>query len=74
MSRAINLTVPHDSVTTACRQLKVGISAIESLPSGGTRVVMDTSEGAEALRVKLKTKIVKGQVTRSPLFPVHRPW
>lgn len=68
MSRAINLNATEDAVRTACTSLSVQISAIEPLLSGGTRVVLSTSVGAEALRTKMKTKIMLGRVERSPFY------
>ncbi|MBB5687092.1 hypothetical protein [Sphingobium boeckii] len=68
MSRAINLNATEDAVRTACTSLSVQISAIEPLLSGGTRVVLSTSVGAEALRIKMKTKIMQGRVERSPFY------
>lgn len=68
MSRAINLNATEDAVRTACTSLSVQISAIEPLLSGGTRVVLATSVGAEALRTKMKTKILQGRVERSPFY------
>ena len=68
MSRAINLNATEDAVRTACTSLSVQISAIEPLLSGGTRVVCVTSLGADALRAKMKTKIMEGRVERSPYY------
>ena len=68
MSRAINLNATEDAVRTACTNLSVVISAIEPLVSGGTRVVCATSVGADALRVKMRTKIMTGRVERSPFY------
>ena len=40
------------------------ISAIESLPKGGTRVVMMNGDDAEAMRRVFGNKILTGTVTR----------
>lgn len=74
MSRALHIDDAEASVSETCRQLGIAISAIEPLLSGGTRVVCATSIGAHTLRTKLKTKLIEGRVTRSPLFLARRPW
>jgi len=68
MSRAMNLTSTQDEVTAACRSLNIATTAIEALIPSGTRVVCKTSEGALALRNKLKSAVITGAVTRSPRF------
>lgn len=74
MSRAININETEASITETCKQLSITISAIEPLLSGGTRVVCASSDGALALRRKLKSKLLDGPVRRSPLFLAKRAW
>lgn len=64
MSRAMNLTLAEDKVNTACRTAGVAISAIETLQSGGTRLVCVTGEGAETMRRRLAKHIITGEVSR----------
>jgi hypothetical protein len=55
-------------VTDSCRKHDVGISAIESLVSGGTRLVTMSADGAEKMRTKLKRELIKDDVERTPLY------
>ena len=64
MSRAINLTLPQADVTAACLKAGVSISAIETLPSGGTHLVCTNAAGAEEMRTKFKDQIISGRVKR----------
>ncbi|MBB5711897.1 hypothetical protein [Sphingomonas xinjiangensis] len=66
MSRAININAPQDHVIAACAKRKVAISAIETLPSGGTRVVMNNAADTAIMAAAYRTKIISGQVTRTP--------
>jgi hypothetical protein len=68
MSRAINLTMVETEVVAICRDAGVSISAIETLPSGGTHLVCTTSEGAEEMRLKLGDHIITGAVKRFPFY------
>ncbi len=70
----MNLDASQDAVVAACTSAKIGISAIEPLTSGGTRVVCLTREGADKLRQTMKSKLIDGRVKRSPLFLAQRPW
>ena len=64
MSRAMNLQLPEENVRERCKKSGVSISAIEVLPSGGTRLVCTTGEGADEMRLKLKGHIIQGAVQR----------
>lgn len=64
MSRAMNLDVPEADVLASCEKHGKGISTIETLISGGTRLVMNNGDDAEFMRKLYKTKILEGQVTR----------
>ena len=68
MSRAINLSLPEADVRTGCTKNRVSISAIESLPSGGTRLVCTTSEGAEEIRLRFRNHVIAGPVKRFPFY------
>ena len=48
---------------------QVGVSAIEPLPQGGVRLVCMSMAGADTMRRKLKSAIIKGDVVRAR----HRP-
>ena len=66
MSRAINVNAPQDHVVATCATKKLGISAIETLHSGGTRVVMNNAVDAAEVVKFYKTKVIAGPVTRTP--------
>lgn len=55
--------------TARCTTENVGISAIEPLLTGGVRLVCMSSDGAERIRSKFKSKLINGEVTREK----HRP-
>lgn len=74
MSRALNVSLAEAAVTETCRKLDIGVSAIEALPSGGTRVVCLTGDGAGILRAKFKKSLIDDRTARSPLFLARRPW
>lgn len=64
MSRAINISLSQAEVTAHCTAAKAAISAIEVLPSGGTHVVLVTSDGADAVRARCKKHLIQGRVKR----------
>jgi hypothetical protein len=66
MSRAININAPHDQVIAACAKRKVPISAIETLHSGGTRVVMNNADDTAIMVKAFGSKVIRGPVTRTP--------
>ncbi|MGI8704283.1 MAG: hypothetical protein ACR2JJ_00520 [Sphingomicrobium sp.] len=69
MSRTINLSLDEGAVIAKCQTAKVGVSAIETLPSGGVRLVCMSTDGADRLRRKLKSHLIKGDVARSHYRP-----
>ena len=69
MSRAINLSLNESEAMAKCQSAKVGISAIEPLPSGGVRLVCMSTDGADKLRRRLKSHLIKGDVVRSHYRP-----
>jgi len=73
MSRAINLTAQIDTVKALCAKHSVIISSIEPLPAGGTRLVLQNSDGADTIRHLMKSQIAKGPVVRSGLFLSRLP-
>lgn len=64
-SRAININASEADVRTVCARHNVVISAIETLLSGGTRVVLMNSAGADRIRASFKSKLLTGNVTRT---------
>jgi hypothetical protein len=74
MSRAINLSMKEADVVARCLTERVGVSAIERLPQGGVRLVCMSMNGAELIRLKLKSHIIKGDVKRDRQRPTRPLW
>jgi hypothetical protein len=74
MSRALNVTLGETAVLARCEAEKVGVSATEPLPAGGTRLVCMSVDGAEQMRRKFKTQLIKGEVTRARHRPTRPLW
>lgn len=74
MSRAMNIKMSESAVLDRCRAESVGVSAIESLPGGGVRVVCMSGDGAATLRRLLKGKIIAGEVKRERFRPSKPLW
>ncbi|MCI4589705.1 hypothetical protein MOK15_06325 [Sphingobium sp. BYY-5] len=73
MSRAINLDASQDDVKALCARHAIAISTIETLTSGGTRVVLLNPDGADRIRTLMKTKIITTKVVRSPMHMARQP-
>jgi len=69
MSRAMNLALAESTVLARCAAEKIGVSAIEALPSGGVRLVCMSSEGAALVRKKMKKDLMRDDIKRR----LHRP-
>lgn len=67
MSRAINVNATPADVTTMCKKHKVTISAIEVLPSGGTRVVLMNADDAAVITKAYAKKLLATDTARTPL-------
>jgi hypothetical protein len=65
MSRAMNVTVTEVEVRAAAAEHGTPISAIETILSGGTRVVFMNGDDAERMRRHFTDKMVVGAVTRT---------
>jgi hypothetical protein len=74
MSREILLKLEENEVIARCLKDKVGVSAIERLPAGGTRLVCMSGDGAARIRAKLKSQIIAGTVVRERHRPVRPLW
>lgn len=66
MSRAINVSAARDHVLATCAKRKIGISAIETLQSGGTRVVMNNADDTAILAKIYGRKVIADVVLRVP--------
>ena len=74
MSREILLKLEEGEVIARCLKEKVGVSAIERLPAGGTRLVCKSSDGAALIRSKLKSQLIAGTVVRERHRPARPLW
>ncbi|MCL6682663.1 hypothetical protein [Sphingomonas alba] len=74
MDRSLYLDMPEGEVVTKCLSAKVGISVIERLPEGGVRLVCASMAGADIMRRKLRSRLLKGDVTRTALRPAGPIW
>jgi hypothetical protein len=68
LSRVVFLDMSESAVAARCATEKVGISAIERLPAGGTRLVCMSGDGAALIRRKLKSHVLAGGAREE-----HRP-
>lgn len=50
----------------ACAKRRVSISAIETLHSGGTRVVLNNADDTAIMVKAYGSKVIRGAVTRTP--------
>jgi hypothetical protein len=69
MSRVILLALSEADVRIHCARLAVGVSSIEDLLAGGVRLVCQSSAGAETMRHKLETDVIRGEVVREKVRP-----
>jgi hypothetical protein len=74
MNRVLFVSLDQSAVVKRCTAANVGISALESLPAGGTRLVCTSSGGAEIMKKKLKSHLISGNVTRRELRPSTPIW
>jgi len=74
MNRVLFVSLEESTVVRRCHAAHVGISALERLPAGGTRLVCMSSDGAEAMRKKLKNHLISTPVARRPYRPKARNW
>ncbi len=74
MSRALYLSMDEAAVVLKCEAASVGISAIERLPKIGVRLVCMSVHGAEVMRAKLKSHLIKGAIERAKFRPSRPLW
>lgn len=65
MSRALNVNATEAEVRTRAAAMGTAISAIETILSGGTRVVFASGADAEVMRGVFANQLIKGTVTRA---------
>jgi hypothetical protein len=64
MSRAININATETDILATCERLGIGISMLERLASGGTRVVLNNAGDTRSIATAYRTKLLTGPVTR----------
>jgi len=69
MSRAVFLDMAEKTVIAHCEAEKIGISSIGKIPTGGTRLVCMSVNGAAQIRSQLKSKLMKGDAAREQHGP-----
>lgn len=74
MSRELFIRLEEADVVSRCLAEKVGISAIEKLPAGGTRLVCMSGHGASVMNRKLKSHLIKETVVRQRHRPTRPLW
>lgn len=74
MSRVLFVSLDEGQVVAKCLAEKVGISAIERLPSGGVRLVCMSGDGAALMKRKLKPQLLPDTVTRERHRPISPLW
>jgi hypothetical protein len=70
----MHLNMSVSEATARCTSEKVGISALEALPNGGVRLVCSSSDGADIIRAKCKSKLISGEVIRERHRPTRPLW
>ncbi len=65
VTRAINVRLEEGTVIAKCDRKAVSISAIETLPGGGTRVVLNNMEDATVMHKAFGRNVIKGEVKRT---------
>jgi len=74
LSRVLHLRMAESEVRDQCQSKGVGVSALEKLPDGGVRLVCMSSEGADTMRTRLKSKLIAGDVRRVALTTRRGAW
>jgi len=74
LSRVLFVALDEGQVVAKCLAAKVGISAIESLPGGGVRLVCMSSDGAASMVRKFKPHLIGGAITRERHRPTRPLW
>ncbi len=74
MSRELYVNLDQSQVIAKCAAEKVGISAIESLPTGGVRLVCMSGDGAATMTRKFKSQLIKDVVARERHRPTRPQW
>jgi hypothetical protein len=74
MTRAVNLAMAEADIIKHCNDKGIGISALETLPQGGVRLVCSSVDGAEQVRTKLRRLMIAGDPRREKFRPRTPLW
>lgn len=74
MSRELYVRLDEKRVVADCKAADVGISTIEAIPTGGVRLVLNSSFGAHQMRQKYKSHLIEEAVTRERIRPRKPGW
>jgi len=70
----MQLAMSEPEALALCVSQKVAVSAIERLPNGGVRLVCNSSSGADLIRRKAKSKLIKIEQIRERHRPASPLW
>jgi hypothetical protein len=70
----MQLQMSEQDALTLCTKQKLDVSAIERLPQGGVRLVCSSRHGADTIRKKAKSKIIKIEQAREKHRPASPTW
>lgn len=73
MSRAVHILEIPATIEELCKKHALRVSTIEPLLSGGSRAVMLDPKDADTLRGLMKSKLIAGDVKRSPSHLARQP-
>jgi len=73
-ARVMFVHLNEDEVVARCLKEKVGVSSIERIPTGGVRLVCMSVDGADRMRGKFKSQLIKGEVVREKHRPTRPLW
>lgn len=74
MSRVLFVNLDESQIASKCSIENVGISAMERLPHGGTRLVCMSMAGAERMSTKLKKHLMQEEGVRTAHRPTRPLW
>lgn len=74
MSRELFVRLDEKNVIADCAAAGVTISTIERIPSGGVRLVLNSSFGAHQMKQKYKSHLITEAVTRERIRPRNPGW
>ena len=74
VSRELFVNLEEKRVVADCAAADVTISSIEKIPTGGVRLVLNSSFGAHQMKQKFKSHLITETVTRERFRPRKPSW